>query len=143
MKSRHLAAASGVLLSLALSSTAAAQYSPGSRSLGDRLLPALGNGGYDVQHYDLPIDYDHAAHRTKAARGNGALAPKAGTPNGPSTRHWRESLPLATYLPTATVGDFDYSQALAATALGASGAALQLYNAIDSGHTAVAKSNVL
>src|ERR1700742_887559 len=62
MRSRYLAAASGVLLSLALSATAAAQYSPGSRSVGDRLLPALGNGGYDVQHYDLAIDYDPVAN---------------------------------------------------------------------------------
>src|SRR5919108_4068108 len=62
MRSRYLAAVGGVLLSLALSSTATAQFAPGSRSLGDRLLPALGNGGYDVQHYDLTIDYDPVAN---------------------------------------------------------------------------------
>ena len=47
-----------VVLSLALCSTAHAQFSPGARSLGDRLLPLIGNGGYDVQHYDLTINYD-------------------------------------------------------------------------------------
>jgi Peptidase family M1 domain/Peptidase M1 N-terminal domain len=264
---RFLAAAGGVLLSLGLSATAQAQYSPGSRSLGDRLLPALGNGGYDVQHYDLAIDYDPVANtmtssatidalatqslsefsldfrgmtvtavtvngapaaaptreddkliikpaagiddnapftvkidytgvpqevedpdeslegwlRTgdgafvvnepmgsmawypnnnhpldkatydfhitvpsaKTALGNGELVSRVDNPNGTTTWNWREAFPMATYLATATVGDFDYSQALASTALGASGAALQLYNAIDSSHPAATKSNVL
>jgi aminopeptidase N len=31
--------------------------SPGSPGLGDRLYPLLGNGGYDVQHYDLSLRY--------------------------------------------------------------------------------------
>ncbi|GIF04284.1 M1 family metallopeptidase [Actinoplanes siamensis] len=31
--------------------------SPGSAGLGDRLYPLLGNGGYDVQDYDLAIRY--------------------------------------------------------------------------------------
>ena len=51
-----------VVLSLALCSTANAQFSPGARSLGDRLLPMIGNGGYDVQHYDLTIGYDPVAN---------------------------------------------------------------------------------
>ena len=41
---------------------ASAAPTPGSRSLGDPLLPLLGNGGYDVQHYDLTIDYDPATN---------------------------------------------------------------------------------
>ncbi|WP_051324831.1 M1 family metallopeptidase [Candidatus Solirubrobacter pratensis] len=255
-----------MLLSLALSSSALAQYSPGSRSLGDRLLPALGNGGYDVQHYDLAIDYDPVANtmtstagidaiakqnlselsldfrgmtvtavtvdgapaafaregdklvirpaagiannaafdvdvaytgmpqevedpdeslegwlRTpdgafvvnepmgamawfpnndhpldkatydvsitvpsaKTALSNGELVSRTDHPNGTSTWHWRESFPMATYLSTATVGDFDYTAVAAPTALGASGAALQLYNAIDSSYPANTKSTVL
>src|SRR3954469_7916296 len=31
--------------------------SPGAPGLGDRLFPMLGNGGYDVQHYDLDLRY--------------------------------------------------------------------------------------
>ena len=31
-------------------------------ALGDRLLPTIGNGGYDVQHYDLTINYDPVAN---------------------------------------------------------------------------------
>jgi len=31
--------------------------SPGAAGLGDRLYPLLGNGGYDVQHYDLSLRY--------------------------------------------------------------------------------------
>ena len=266
MKSRCLAAVGGVLMSLALSAPALAQqYAPGSRSLGDTLLPLLGNGGYDVQHYDLAIDYDPGANtmtsttgiqsvakqnlsefsldfrgmtvtsvtvdgtaatftrdgdklvirpaaginanaafttvvayngvpvqitdpddslegwlRTpdgafvvnepmgamawfpsnnhpldkatydikltvpsaKTALGNGELVSRTDNGNGTTTWHWREAFPMATYLSTATVGDFDYVQTTGATALGASGAALQLYNAVDSAHPAATKSTV-
>ena len=40
---------------------AAAAPSPGSAGLGDRLFPQLGNGGYDVQHYDLDLRYATSA----------------------------------------------------------------------------------
>ena len=36
---------------------APAPPSPGSAGLGDRLYPLLGNGGYDVQNYDLSLRY--------------------------------------------------------------------------------------
>src|SRR3954464_10770414 len=35
--------------------------SPGAAGLGDRLFPNLGNGGYDVQHYDLDLRYATSA----------------------------------------------------------------------------------
>ena len=35
--------------------------SPGRAGLGDRLILALGNGGYDVQHYDLDLRYATSA----------------------------------------------------------------------------------
>src|SRR3954466_1932488 len=35
--------------------------SPGAPGLGDRLFPDLGNGGYDVQHYDLDLRYATAS----------------------------------------------------------------------------------
>ena len=62
MRGRSWAAIGGVFLSLALSSTASAQFSPGSRSLGDPYYTNVGNGGYDAQHYDLTIKYDPVAH---------------------------------------------------------------------------------
>jgi aminopeptidase N len=31
--------------------------SPGSAGIGDRLYPTLGNGGYDVRHYDVALSY--------------------------------------------------------------------------------------
>jgi aminopeptidase N len=34
---------------------------PGARGIGDRLYPALGNGGYDAQHYDLDVRYATSA----------------------------------------------------------------------------------
>jgi aminopeptidase N len=39
----------------------AAGPSPGAPGLGDRLAPLLGNGGYDVDHYDLEIRYATSA----------------------------------------------------------------------------------
>src|SRR3982751_5343277 len=35
--------------------------SPGAAGVGDRLFPQLGNGGYDVQHYDLDLRYATSA----------------------------------------------------------------------------------
>ena len=33
-------------------------FTPGARSLGDPLLPQIGNGGYNAIHYDIALDYD-------------------------------------------------------------------------------------
>ncbi|HEY8466734.1 MAG TPA: M1 family metallopeptidase [Solirubrobacterales bacterium] len=35
-----------------------AEFTPGSRSLGDELFPQIGNGGYDALHYTIELDYD-------------------------------------------------------------------------------------
>src|SRR3954471_12949494 len=35
--------------------------SPGAPGVGDRLFPTLGNGGYDVQHYDVDLRYATAS----------------------------------------------------------------------------------
>ena len=35
----------------------AASYSPGAPGIGDPYYPAYGNGGYDVSHYDLRLQY--------------------------------------------------------------------------------------
>src|SRR6185436_16468235 len=34
--------------------------SPGAPGIGDALYPTLGNGGYDVEHYDLELRYETA-----------------------------------------------------------------------------------
>lgn len=39
---------------------AAADGEPGAPGVGDEYFPELGNGGYDVQHYLLDLDYDPA-----------------------------------------------------------------------------------
>ncbi|MEH0577883.1 MULTISPECIES: M1 family metallopeptidase [Streptomyces] len=38
---------------------------PGAAGVGDRLFPALGNGGYDVAHYGLTLDYVPETNRLK------------------------------------------------------------------------------
>ncbi len=54
--------ATTLLLWMLLPNMAIAQFSPGARSAGDPYLPAIGNGGYDVQHYDLTINYNPVAN---------------------------------------------------------------------------------
>ncbi|MGW6908602.1 M1 family metallopeptidase [Streptomyces sp. NPDC054940] len=43
----------------------AAGPKPGAAGVGDRLFPALGNGGYDVAHYGLTLDYVPENNRLK------------------------------------------------------------------------------
>ena len=76
----------------------------------------------------------------KTALGNGELVSKTDNADGTTTWKWHMGYPMATYLSTATVGDFDLAPGTGATALGASGAALQLYNAIDSSYPAATKT---
>ena len=47
---------------------ASAAFTPGARSLGDSLFPTIGNGGYDVRHYDLDLDYAVARSDWRARR---------------------------------------------------------------------------
>jgi aminopeptidase N len=59
----RLAGSAGIALVLAFAvagppvAAAPAVYSPGSAGLGDPLNPGIGNGGYDVQNYDLRLRY--------------------------------------------------------------------------------------
>src|SRR3954449_13011281 len=48
-------------LALPASASALERPSPGAGGIGDRLYPTLGNGGYDVQHYDLDLRYATSA----------------------------------------------------------------------------------
>ncbi|HWO48288.1 MAG TPA: hypothetical protein VNM42_00380, partial [Solirubrobacterales bacterium] len=61
-----------VSLSLALPALSAAAPGKGkpvdgARSLGDPLLPQIGNGGYDVRHYRISLDYDPDANKLDSA----------------------------------------------------------------------------
>ncbi|GAA4211612.1 M1 family metallopeptidase [Actinocatenispora rupis] len=74
MTARHRwtgAAAAGLLLGVLVGvPSGAVQATPpswGAPGVGDPLFPTLGNGGFDVTHYDLTMRYD-AASRTVAAR---------------------------------------------------------------------------
>ncbi len=40
----------------------------GARSLGDPLLPQIGNGGYNVRHYRIYLDYDPVTNSFKSAK---------------------------------------------------------------------------
>src|SRR3954453_22500329 len=63
-RSRVLAVAVSALASWGAPDIAAAHpdlATPGAPSVGDRLFPGLGNGGYDVEHYTLDFNYASAA----------------------------------------------------------------------------------
>src|SRR3954471_2613425 len=69
MTKRFARALLGVaLLMLAVGAVAAsaASFTAGSAGLGDPMFPNAGNGGYDVQHYDLQLDYVPASTRLTA-----------------------------------------------------------------------------
>jgi aminopeptidase N len=60
-----------MLVGLIAAPTAAAKPGKGnvgSRSLGDPLLPQLGNGGYDAKSYRIKLNYDPAANEFERAR---------------------------------------------------------------------------
>src|SRR6478672_13964693 len=42
---------------------ALADFTPGAPGIGDPYFPLEGNGGYDVEHYDLSFSYDPATDR--------------------------------------------------------------------------------
>ena len=61
MKRTMLCAAAGMAAALVLAAPAgAAKWTAGAPSSGEPFFPQMGNGGYDVQHYDLTLDYDPA-----------------------------------------------------------------------------------
>ncbi len=59
---RTLVAALAAALCVALLPAAGADdgFTPGAPGIGDPYFPLAGNGGYDVTHYRLRIDYDPA-----------------------------------------------------------------------------------
>ena len=62
-----VAAALLTLLAVAASPAAATRYVAGSDGSGDPFFPLAGNGGYDVKHYWLNIDYDHVSDALEGA----------------------------------------------------------------------------
>ena len=66
----------------------------------------------------------------KTALGVGELVERTDNGDGTSTWHWREDDPTATYLTTATVGDFIYTEGSMVET--STGRTLPVYNAIDS-----------
>ncbi len=65
MPKRGLAAITAVVSALALAPTAFAQ-SPGAVGAGDPYFPSMGNGGYEVDHYDLRLSVRPRPNEVKA-----------------------------------------------------------------------------
>ncbi|MDI3418055.1 M1 family metallopeptidase [Streptomyces luteolus] len=55
------------MLALSVCSGAGVRGTPGSAGLRDPYFPDLGNGGYDVTHYALDLDYDPDSGRLRGA----------------------------------------------------------------------------
>jgi aminopeptidase N len=58
--------AAAALVAAAPAVAAPPEFSPGSDGLGDPYFPLAGNGGYDVQHYSLDLDYVRAGNQLDA-----------------------------------------------------------------------------
>jgi aminopeptidase N len=87
-------------------------------------------------------DFHITVPATHTALGNGELASKVSNPDGTVTWNWHDGYATATYLTTATVGVFDFTPGVGATAKGAGGNALGLYNAWESTFSATQKTNL-
>ena len=90
------------------------------------------NGWFPSNNYPTDkatFDTRITVPQSKTALGVGELASRTVNPNGTATWRWTEDDPTATYLTTATVGDFIYSEgAMTETS---TGRILPVYNAID------------
>lgn len=67
VRSIRSAAGGGILTVLALllvaAAPASAGFSPGAKTLGDPIIPQVGNGGYNARSYSLILDYDPVSNR--------------------------------------------------------------------------------
>src|SRR6478609_174892 len=55
-----------LMLAVGAGVASATSFTPGAPGLGDPMFPNAGNGGYDVQHYDLKLDYTPATTQLTA-----------------------------------------------------------------------------
>lgn len=63
MRKRVIASAAAALGLLLAIPASAADAGPGAPGIGDPYYPTYGNGGYDVSHYDLNLDYQPSTDR--------------------------------------------------------------------------------
>ncbi len=73
---------------------------------------------------------DHGARPPRRRSGSGSLLTRTENGDGTTTWHWSEDDPTATYLTTATVGDFIYTERRRWSRR-STGRTLPVYNAID------------
>src|SRR6187200_2338810 len=60
---RVAVAGAALIAALVGASAAQAAFAPGTGGSGDPFFPLAGNGGYDVSHYGLTLDYTPATNR--------------------------------------------------------------------------------
>ncbi|MCD9199363.1 M1 family metallopeptidase [Aeromicrobium wangtongii] len=76
-RSLVIGAAAALVLSLGgVSPAVAADPVAGAQTSGDSLFPNVGNGGYDVRHYDIALDYDATSKAVEATTTIDASAPR-------------------------------------------------------------------
>ena len=61
-----VAAAAQTTTTVPATTTTVAAATPGADGLGDSFYPKMGNGGYDVAHYDIDLDVDPAQNTIEA-----------------------------------------------------------------------------
>lgn len=72
-----IAGLSAALLAAATGPAGALEGTPGALSVGDRLYPELGNGGYDAQSYDVSFDYQPGVSTMDSSETMTAVATQA------------------------------------------------------------------
>jgi aminopeptidase N len=75
--SRHLLASAAVTAAALAMAAPAGAATFGSPGLGDPFFPLAGNGGYDVDHYSLALDYARAGNRLEGRATISATATQA------------------------------------------------------------------
>jgi aminopeptidase N len=101
------------------------------------------NGWFPANNYPTDkatFDTRITVPQSKTAFGVGELESRTVNPNGTATWRWTEDDPTATYLTTATVGDFIYS--VESMVENSTGRVLPVYNAIDSTATATQQAQI-
>jgi aminopeptidase N len=74
IRTASLAVAALTAALVAAPAAQAVEYGPGAPGAGDPYFPDMGNGGYDVEHYDLAIKFDPA---TKAIDATATISARA------------------------------------------------------------------
>jgi hypothetical protein len=91
-RSKRVLLLAGAALLLTAGAAEAVDFTPGSAGLGDPFFPNAGNGGYDVSHYGLTLDYTPSSNRLAGTAAGIRSTTTRGTrrPTTSASPSWRD-----------------------------------------------------